>query len=88
MLNQAEQRALGLGDEYVSTEHLLVALATVEGNAKTALGVTADALLQAFDRMRGNRRITSPEPEGTTKALEKYGVDLTERGRATASSTR
>ncbi|TDD21126.1 ATP-dependent chaperone ClpB [Kribbella turkmenica] len=81
VLNQAEQRALGLGDEYVSTEHLLISLATVEGNAKTALGVTADALLQAFDAMRGNRRITSPEAEGTTKTLEKYGVDLTERAR-------
>jgi ATP-dependent Clp protease ATP-binding subunit ClpB len=81
VLNQAEQRALGLGDEYVSTEHLLISLATVEGNAKTALGVTPDALLQAFDKMRGNRRITSPEAEGTTKTLEKYGVDLTERAR-------
>ncbi|WP_328330707.1 ATP-dependent chaperone ClpB [Kribbella sp. NBC_00382] len=81
VLNQAEQRALGLGDEFVSTEHLLISLATVEGVAQTALGVTADALLQAFDSMRGNRRITSPEAEGTTKTLEKYGVDLTERAR-------
>ncbi|MEU8224410.1 ATP-dependent chaperone ClpB [Kribbella sp. NPDC048915] len=81
VLNQAEQRALGLGDEFVSTEHLLIALATVEGPAQSALGVTPDALLQAFDKMRGNRRITSPEAEGTTKSLEKYGVDLTERAR-------
>ncbi|MFF0265678.1 ATP-dependent chaperone ClpB [Kribbella sp. NPDC004536] len=81
VLNQAEQRALGLGDEYVSTEHLLIALATVETPAQSALGVTADALLKAFDEMRGNRRITSPEAEGTTKTLEKYGVDLTERAR-------
>ncbi|MDX6259885.1 MAG: ATP-dependent Clp protease ATP-binding subunit ClpB [Kribbellaceae bacterium] len=81
VLNQAEQRALGLGDEFVSTEHLLISLATVEGVAQTALGVTPDALLQAFDKMRGNRRITSPEAEGTTKTLEKYGVDLTERAR-------
>ncbi|MDX6283997.1 MAG: ATP-dependent Clp protease ATP-binding subunit ClpB [Kribbellaceae bacterium] len=81
VLNQAEQRALGLGDEFVSTEHLLISLATVEGVAQTALGVTPDALLQAFDGMRGNRRITSPEAEGTTKTLEKYGVDLTERAR-------
>ncbi|GAA1147935.1 ATP-dependent chaperone ClpB [Kribbella jejuensis] len=81
VLNQAEQRALGLGDEYVSTEHLLIALATVETPARSALGVTADALLKAFDEMRGNRRITSPEAEGTTKTLEKYGVDLTERAR-------
>src|SRR5215207_10102133 len=81
VLNQAEQRALGLGDEYISTEHLLISLATVEGAAKTALGVTPDALLQAFDAARGNRRITSPEAEGTTKTLEKYGVDLTEGAR-------
>ncbi|MDX6236893.1 MAG: ATP-dependent Clp protease ATP-binding subunit ClpB [Kribbellaceae bacterium] len=81
VLNQAEQRALGLGDEYVSTEHLLISLATVDGAAKTALGVTPDALLQAFDAARGNRRITSPEAEGTTKTLEKYGVDLTEGAR-------
>ncbi|HWD83555.1 MAG TPA: Clp protease N-terminal domain-containing protein, partial [Kribbella sp.] len=81
VLNQAEQRALGLGDEYVSTEHLLIALATVETPARSALGVTADALLKAFDEMRGNRRITSPEAEGTTKTLEKYGVDLTERAK-------
>jgi ATP-dependent Clp protease ATP-binding subunit ClpB len=60
VLNQAEQRALGLGDEYISTEHLLISLATVDGPAKTALGVTPDALLQAFDTARGNRRITSP----------------------------
>ncbi|MFF0339526.1 ATP-dependent chaperone ClpB [Kribbella sp. NPDC004875] len=81
VLNQAEQRALGLGDEYVSTEHLLIALATVEGAAKNALGVMPDALLEAFAQMRGNRRITSPEAEGTTKTLEKYGVDLTERAK-------
>ena len=81
VLNQAEQRALGLGDEYISTEHLLISLATVESTAKTALDVTPDALLQAFDAARGNRRITSPEAEGTTKSLEKYGVDLTERAR-------
>ena len=81
VLNQAEQRALGLGDEFVSTEHLLISLATVEGTAKNVLDVTPDALLQAFDAARGNRRITSPEAEGTTKTLEKYGVDLTERAR-------
>jgi ATP-dependent Clp protease ATP-binding subunit ClpB len=81
VLNQAEQRALGLGDEYISTEHLLISLATVDGAAKAALGVTPAALLQAFDAARGNRRITSPEAEGTTKTLEKYGVDLTGRAR-------
>ena len=81
VLNNAEQRALGLGDEYVSTEHLLIALASVDSPAKTALAVTPDALLTAFDNARGSRRITSPEAEGTTKSLEKYGIDLTERAK-------
>jgi ATP-dependent Clp protease ATP-binding subunit ClpB len=81
VLNNAEQRALGLGDEYVSTEHLLIALATVDSPAKSILKVTPDALLKAFDEARGSRRITSPEAEGTTKALEKYGIDLTERAK-------
>ena len=81
VLNNAEQRALGLGDEYVSTEHLLIALVSVDSPAKTALAVTPDALLTAFDNARGSRRITSPEAEGTTKSLEKYGIDLTERAK-------
>ena len=81
VLNNAEQRALGLGDEYISTEHLLVALATVDSPAKSILGVTPDTLLTAFEDARGSRRITSPESEGTTKSLEKYGIDLTERAR-------
>ncbi len=81
VLNNAEQRALGLGDEYVSTEHLLIALATVDSPAKTILKVTPDALMKAFEDARGSRRITSPESEGTSKALEKYGIDLTERAR-------
>ena len=81
VLNNAEQRALGLGDEFVSTEHILVALASVDSPAKSILNVTPDALLTAFDEARGSRRITSPEAEGTTKALEKYGIDLTERAR-------
>src|SRR5262245_35379300 len=81
VLNNAEQRALGLGDEYGSTEHLLIALASVDSPAKTVLKVTPDALLKAFDQARGSRRITSPEAEGTTKALEKYGIDLTERAK-------
>jgi len=81
VLNNAEQRALGLGDEYVSTEHLLVALATVDSPAKSILGVTPDTLLTAFEDARGSRRITSPESEGTTKSLEKYGIELTERAR-------
>src|SRR6201985_1720631 len=75
----AEKRAKDLGDEYISTEHLLVGLATDGGDAKTILagaGATPDALLQAFGQIRGSARGTSPDPEDTYKALEKVGVDL------------
>jgi len=80
----ASSRARQLGDEYISTEHLLVGLAADGGEAKavlTAAGVTADALLEAFSQIRGSARVTSPDPEDTYKALEKYGVDLTKMAR-------
>jgi len=85
MLTVASERAGALGDEYVSTEHLLVALATVQSATAELLrrhGATPEALLDAFTSVRGSARVTSPDPEGTYKALEKYGVDLTERARA------
>jgi ATP-dependent Clp protease ATP-binding subunit ClpB len=75
----ASNRARQLGDEYISTEHLLVGLAADGGEAKNVLaaaGVTADALLEAFSQIRASARVTSPDPEDTYKAL-KYGVDLT-----------
>jgi ATP-dependent Clp protease ATP-binding subunit ClpB len=80
----ASKRAQQLGDEYISTEHLLVGLAADGGEAKSVLaaaGVTADALLEAFSQIRGSARVTSPDPEDTYKALEKYGVDLTKMAR-------
>ncbi len=80
----AEKRAKDLGDEYISTEHLLVGLATDGGDAKTILtgaGATPDALLQAFSQIRGSARVTSQDPEDTYKALEKFGVDLTKSAR-------
>ena len=80
VLDLAEEQAGSLGDEYVSTEHLLVALATVDSPAKKALtdaGVSPDGLLEAFAQVRGSGRVTSADPEGTYQALEKYGVDLT-----------
>jgi ATP-dependent Clp protease ATP-binding subunit ClpB len=80
VLDMAEEQAGSLGDDYVSTEHLLVALATVDSSAKKALtesGVSPDALLEAFAQVRGTRRVTSADPEATYQALEKYGVDLT-----------
>src|SRR3954465_360647 len=84
VLNLASEQASALGDEYVSTEHLLVGLADSEGEAGTVLkssGANRDALLAAFRTVRGNRKITSPDPESTFQALEKYAVDLTERAR-------
>jgi ATP-dependent Clp protease ATP-binding subunit ClpB len=80
----AEKRAKDLGDEYISTELLLVGLATDGGDAKAILagaGATPDALLQAFGQIRGSARVTSQDPEDTYKALEKFGVDLTKSAR-------
>ncbi|WP_369135136.1 ATP-dependent chaperone ClpB [Modestobacter sp. I12A-02662] len=83
-INAASEQAGALGDEYVSTEHLLVGLATTEGEARAVLagsGATRDALLAAFRTVRGNRKVTTADPEGTFQALQKYAVDLTERAR-------
>jgi ATP-dependent Clp protease ATP-binding subunit ClpB len=80
----ARSRAKQLGDEYVSTEHLLVGLAADGGDAKAVLaaaGATPDALLEAFGQIRGSARVTSQDPEDTYKALEKFGVDLTKSAR-------
>ncbi|MET8847268.1 ATP-dependent chaperone ClpB [Amycolatopsis sp. NPDC004625] len=84
-LTRAQKLATELGDEYVSTEHLLVGLATEGGQVADLLkrhGATPDALQEAFAKVRGSARITSADPESTFKALEKYGVDLTDRARA------
>ncbi|MFV2143749.1 ATP-dependent chaperone ClpB [Isoptericola sp. G70] len=84
VLTTSAQEAEALGDEYVSTEHLLIALAAGQSSAAQALtasGATADALRAALPAVRGSARVTSPNPEGTYKALEQYGTDLTERAR-------
>jgi ATP-dependent Clp protease ATP-binding subunit ClpB len=84
VINAAGEQASALGDEYVSTEHLLVGLAGSEGDAGDVLtgsGATRDTLLAAFRTVRGNRKVTTPDPEGTFQALEKYAVDLTQRAR-------
>src|SRR5258708_23504530 len=68
-------------DEFVSGEHLLLALAGVKDGALAeafrAAGLTKDKLLEAAAAVRGGQRVTSQAPEGTYKALEKYGRDLT-----------
>jgi ATP-dependent Clp protease ATP-binding subunit ClpB len=80
VITDAGDEAKARGDEYVSTEHLLLGLAKNKGPAGDLLrGVGADreALLTALNSLRGSQRVTSPDPEGTFQALEKYGVDLT-----------
>ena len=84
VLSAAGERAREIGDEYVATEHLLVGLAQAGGPVADLLrsaGTTADELFEAFPKVRGSARVTSADPEGTYQALEKYGVDLTDRAR-------
>jgi ATP-dependent Clp protease ATP-binding subunit ClpB len=84
-IGEAEQIARPLGDEYVSTEHLLAGLARVGGVVAKALkdaGATEDNLVESFPAVRGgDRRVTTADPEQTYQALEKYSVDLTELAR-------
>jgi ATP-dependent Clp protease ATP-binding subunit ClpB len=84
VLSTAEREARDRSDEYVSTEHLLLALAQ-QGGEVTELfrqrGLSAPALADALQAVRGSARVTSPDPEGTFQALEKYGVDLTAAAR-------
>ncbi|MEU8816494.1 ATP-dependent chaperone ClpB [Actinoplanes sp. NPDC048796] len=84
-IGEAELIAQPLGDEYVSTEHLLAGLARVGGAVGRALkdvGATEEALVAAFPQVRGgDRRVTNNDPESTYKALEKYSVDLTAQAR-------
>ncbi len=84
VLARAQERAQERGDGYVSTEHLLLALAGVPSDAAdvlTAAAATETALSDALERVRGSARVTTADPEGTFQALEKYGVDLTARAR-------
>jgi len=82
----AESEAERLKDEYVSTEHLFIAIAA-EGSRSPSVraleqrGITKDAILQAMTSVRGSQRVTSQNPEGTYQSLERYGRDLTELAR-------
>jgi ATP-dependent Clp protease ATP-binding subunit ClpB len=83
-LATASTRAKEMQDEYVSTEHLLVGLASDGGEVATLLkqaGAGPQQLVDAFEQVRGHARVTSQDPEGTYQALEKYGVDLTRSAR-------
>ncbi|MEU2867957.1 ATP-dependent chaperone ClpB [Streptomyces olivoreticuli] len=84
VIADASQRARELGDTYISTEHLLIGLAAKGGRVGELLqrqGASAKKLLDAFETARGGQRVTSPDPEGTYKALEKFGQDLTAAAR-------
>src|SRR6186713_535560 len=84
-IERAEAEARRLGDDYVSTEHLLIGTAEVGGEAQALLerhGAGKEAILGALQSVRGGQRVSSPNPEGTYAALEKYGRDLTAEARA------
>ena len=84
-LAQAENEMQQMGDEYVSTEHLLIGIAASAPNQSAdilkANGVTAAALRKAVPGVRGGAKVTSPDAEGSYKALEKYSTDLTARAK-------
>lgn len=78
---QAEKKMQQMGDEYVSTEHLLIGIAASKPNQSAEIleknGVTAASLRKAVPGVRGGAKVTSPDAEGSYKALEKYSTDLT-----------
>src|SRR5947209_5465808 len=75
LLERAQEEARSMSDEYVSTEHLLLALA---GDPKVDTGATRDQLLEAVNQVRGPHRVTDQNPEDKYQALEKFGRDLTQ----------
>ena len=84
LLANAEDEAKKLKDEFLSVEHLLLALAddrAASGSLLKELGANRDQLLRALQEVRGNQRVTSQNPEETYQSLEKYGRDLTEAAR-------
>jgi ATP-dependent Clp protease ATP-binding subunit ClpB len=85
ILEQAQAQTRRLGDEYTSTEHLLLAEAEIGGEAQQLLerhGAGREQVLNALQDVRGGQRVTTPNPEGTYQALEKDGRDLTAEARA------
>jgi ATP-dependent Clp protease ATP-binding subunit ClpB len=82
LLEDAQRRAHAMKDEYVSTEHLLLALAEgPEARRLKDFGLTSETILKALSSIRGSQRVVSPTPEDTYQALEKYGRDLTQLAR-------
>ena len=84
-LVRAEQEMRDMGDDYVSTEHLLIGIAAATPNQTADIlnqhGVTPEALRKAVPGVRGGAKVTSPDAEGSYKALEKYSTDLTAAAR-------
>jgi len=81
-LAASERYAKGMGDDYTSTEHLLLGLTeSTEGKRLSQYGLTKDAILKALSSIRGTQRVSSQTPEDTYQALEKYGRDLTATAR-------
>src|ERR687883_645613 len=85
-IQRAQRAASQMGDEYVSVEHLLLALADEANTGRAgellrAAGARPAELRAATERVRGGQRVTSPNPEGTYQALEKYGRNLTDLAR-------
>jgi ATP-dependent Clp protease ATP-binding subunit ClpB len=84
-MDQASREAADFKDEYVSTEHLLLGIAHVKGDAArdalAAAGATRDAILKALTAVRGSQRVTDQNPEAKFQALEKYAKDLTDLAR-------
>ena len=76
ILTKAEDEQKTLKDDYLSVEHVLLAMAHEDGPFKK-LGLTRDRLLSGLQQVRGNQRVTNQDPEGTYQSLEKYGRDLT-----------
>jgi len=85
VLEQADKEASAFRDEYISTEHLLLAIVEQDSGAVGRIlkshGVTRDGVYQALASIRGGQRVTDQNPEGKYQALEKYGRDLTEMAR-------
>jgi len=85
LMNEAQKAAEQLKDEYISTEHLFLAMlrdtASGAGMILAENGVREDAVLQALAAVRGTQRVTDPEPEGKYQALQRYGRDLTDLAR-------
>ena len=84
VISDAGKEATALGDAYISTEHLLMAVAASQsqaGEILRAAGTDRDQLAAILPNVRGSAKVTSPDPEGTFQALEKYGADLTAMAR-------